>query len=70
MISNTLYAEGDHVEGFKVEQINPAKVLSGNGPYKYELMMSKVVWDESFQFVSCQLPVNRRRPGISLGTDH
>jgi len=41
MISNTLYAEGDTVEGLKVEQINPPRCSSANGPYKYELMMSK-----------------------------
>ena len=41
MINNTLYQEGQQVEGFTIEKISPGGVVVKNGPYRFELKMQK-----------------------------
>jgi hypothetical protein len=41
MINNTLYTEGQAVDNFVVEQINPGSVIVKNGVYRFELRMQK-----------------------------
>ena len=39
MINNTLYTEGEQIDGFIVEKINPGSVVVKNGVYRFELRM-------------------------------
>jgi hypothetical protein len=39
MINNTLYTEGEQINGFIVEKINPGTVVVKNGVYRFELRM-------------------------------
>lgn len=41
MINNTLYREGQLVDGFNVERITPAAVVVKNGPYRFELKIQR-----------------------------
>ena len=41
MINNTLYTEGQAVDNFVVEQINPGSVIVKSGVYRFELRMQK-----------------------------
>jgi hypothetical protein len=41
MINNTLYSEGDQVDTFVVEKINPGAVVVKSGVYRFELRMQK-----------------------------
>jgi hypothetical protein len=41
MINNTLYTEGEQVNDFVVEKINPGTVVVKNGVYRFELRMQK-----------------------------
>lgn len=41
MINNTLYAEGEQVDSFIVEKINPGSVIVKSGVYRFELRMQK-----------------------------
>jgi hypothetical protein len=41
MINNTLYREGQQVEGFTIEKISPTVVNVRNGSYRFELRMQK-----------------------------
>lgn len=41
MINNTLYREGQTMDNFTIEKINPASVVVKNGPYRFELRMQK-----------------------------
>jgi hypothetical protein len=41
MINNTLYQEGQQIEQFTIEQINPGSVVVRNGPYRFELKMQR-----------------------------
>ena len=41
MINNTLYQEGQNVEGFTIEKINPQGIIVKNGVYRFELKMQK-----------------------------
>jgi hypothetical protein len=41
MINNTLYRDGQAVEGFTIEKITPASVVVRNGSYRFELKMQK-----------------------------
>ncbi len=41
MINNTLYTEGEQVDDFTVERINPGTVIVKNGVYRFELRMQK-----------------------------
>jgi hypothetical protein len=41
MINNTLYRDGQTVEGFTIEKITPAAVVVRNGSYRFELKMQK-----------------------------
>ena len=41
MINNTLYAEGDQVNGFVIEKVTPTYVVVRIGAFKFELKMQK-----------------------------
>jgi hypothetical protein len=41
MVNNTLYVEGQTVDGFTIEKINPSSVIVKNGAYRFELQMQK-----------------------------
>lgn len=41
MIGNTLYQEGQEVNGFTIERINPNAVIVRNGAYRFELRMQR-----------------------------
>jgi hypothetical protein len=41
MINNSLYTEGQQVEGFTIEKISPNAVIVRNGSYRFELRMQK-----------------------------
>ncbi len=41
MINNSLYTEGQQVDDFVVEKINPGTVIMKNGVYRFELRMLK-----------------------------
>jgi hypothetical protein len=41
MINNSLYLEGQQVEGFTIEKISPNAVIVRNGSYRFELRMQK-----------------------------
>jgi hypothetical protein len=41
MINNTLYREGQTVDGFSIEKITQSSVVVKNGPYRFELTMQK-----------------------------
>ena len=41
MINNTMYQEGDQVDQFTLEKINPNAVIVKSGSYRFELKMSK-----------------------------
>ncbi|MGB7161155.1 MAG: hypothetical protein WBD40_24050 [Tepidisphaeraceae bacterium] len=41
MVNNTLYTEGQQVETFVVEKINPGSVVVKSGVYRFELKMQK-----------------------------
>ena len=41
MINNTMYQEGEQVDGFILEKINPNSVVVKSGSYRFELKMSK-----------------------------
>ena len=41
MINNTLYQEGQQVEGFTIEKINPGSVIVRNGSYRFLLNMQR-----------------------------
>ncbi|MGH7215013.1 MAG: general secretion pathway protein GspB [Tepidisphaeraceae bacterium] len=41
MINNTLYQEGQAVEGFAIEKISPNAVIVKQGSYRFELRMQK-----------------------------
>lgn len=41
MINNTMCMEGQQIEGFTVEKINPSSVVVKNGSYRFELQMQK-----------------------------
>lgn len=41
MINNSLYQEGQEVQGFVIEKINPKAIVVKNGPYRFELRMQK-----------------------------
>jgi hypothetical protein len=41
MINNTLFREGQGVEGFILEKINPNSVIVKNGPYRFELSLKR-----------------------------
>ena len=41
MINNTMYTEGQQVDSFVVEKINPGTVVVKNGAYRFELRMQK-----------------------------
>jgi hypothetical protein len=41
MINNALYLEGQQVEEFVVEKIEPHRVIVKTGPYRFELKMQK-----------------------------
>jgi hypothetical protein len=41
MINNTLYTEGQQIDDFVVEKINPGTVIVKNGVYRFELRMQK-----------------------------
>jgi hypothetical protein len=41
MINNTMYSEGQQVDSFIVEKINPGTVVVKNGAYRFELRMQK-----------------------------
>jgi hypothetical protein len=41
MINNTLYTEGQQVDGFTVEKINPNAVVVRSGAYRFELRMQR-----------------------------
>ena len=41
MINNTLYTEGQEIDSFVVERINPGAVVVRNGVYRFELRMQK-----------------------------
>jgi hypothetical protein len=40
MINNTLYQEGDTLENFTIERIQPNSVIVKNGPFRFALRMS------------------------------
>jgi hypothetical protein len=41
MINNSLYLEGQQVEGFTIEKISPNAVIVRNGSYRFELRMQR-----------------------------
>ena len=41
MINNTMFQEGETLDGFTLEKINPNAVVVKNGSYRFELRMSK-----------------------------
>jgi hypothetical protein len=41
MINNTLYTEGQQVDDFVIERIDPGAVIVKNGVYRFELRMQK-----------------------------
>jgi len=41
MINNTLYTEGQQIDAFVIERINPGAVIVKNGVYRFELRMQK-----------------------------
>ena len=41
MVNGAMYTEGQAVEGFTIEKINPASVVVKNGPYRFELRMQR-----------------------------
>jgi hypothetical protein len=41
MINNTMYQEGEQVDSFILEKINPNSVIVKSGSYRFELKMSK-----------------------------
>ena len=41
MIGNTLYQEGQQVEMFTIEAINPGGVIVKSGAYRFELKMQR-----------------------------
>lgn len=41
MVNGGLYVEGQQVESFVVEKINPASVIVKSGPYRFELKMQR-----------------------------
>ncbi|HWE92863.1 MAG TPA: hypothetical protein VG269_02710 [Tepidisphaeraceae bacterium] len=41
MINNTLYQEGQEVEGFTIEKVSPSTVLVHKGMFRFELRMTK-----------------------------
>jgi hypothetical protein len=41
MINNSMYREGNVVEGFAIEKITPASVIVKNGQHRFELRMQK-----------------------------
>jgi hypothetical protein len=41
MINNTLYLEGQTVEGFLIERITPASVIVRQETYRFELRMQQ-----------------------------
>ncbi|HEV2296370.1 MAG TPA: hypothetical protein VGR35_21180 [Tepidisphaeraceae bacterium] len=41
MINNTLYTEGQQIDSFVVEKINPGSVIVKSGVYRFELRMQK-----------------------------
>jgi len=41
MVNNTLYAEGQQVDGFVIEKINPGSVVVKSGTYRFELKMQR-----------------------------
>jgi hypothetical protein len=41
MINNSLYLEGQQVEGFTIEKISPDAVIVRNGSYRFELRMQR-----------------------------
>ena len=41
MINNTMYTEGQQVDSFVVEKINPGTVVVKSSVYRFELRMQK-----------------------------
>jgi hypothetical protein len=41
MVNNTLYTEGQQVDGFTIEKIAPDSVIVRNGSYRFELRMQR-----------------------------
>ena len=41
MINNTMFVEGQQIDGFTIEKINPSSVIVKNGSYRFELQMQK-----------------------------
>ena len=41
MINNTLYLEGQQVDQFIIERIEPGRVVVKTGVYRFELKMQK-----------------------------
>jgi hypothetical protein len=41
MVNGAMYREGQQIEGFTIEKINPASVVVQNGPYRFELRMQR-----------------------------
>ena len=41
MVDGAMYTEGQTVESFTIEKINPASVVVKNGPYRFELRMQR-----------------------------
>jgi hypothetical protein len=41
MINNTMCVEGQQIDGFTIEKINPSSVVVKNGSYRFELQMQR-----------------------------
>jgi hypothetical protein len=41
MVNGAMYTEGQTVDGFAIEKINPASVVVKSGPYRFELRMQR-----------------------------
>ena len=41
MINNSMCLEGQQIDGFVIEKINPGSVVLKNGSYRFELQMQK-----------------------------